>query len=141
MDSLTLSQAQRVIAGALAQSAVSGFKPMAVVVLDAAGTLKAASREDGATMFRIDVATAKAWAAVSFSASSRSLMDRARDNPTFFISLASVAHGKFVAQTGAVLIKNSQGDILGAAGASGGSGDEDEAICIAGVAAAGLVHG
>ena len=141
MDSLTLSQAHSVIAGALAQSAARGFKPMAVVVLDSSGCLKAASREDGATMFRIDVATAKAWGAVSFGASSRTLMERAKDNPTFFISLAAIAHGKFAAQTGAVLIKNSDGEILGAVGASGGSGDEDEAICIAGVAAAGLVHG
>ena len=29
----------------------------------------------------------------------------------------------------------------GAAGASGGTGDEDEAVCIAGVEAAGLMHG
>jgi uncharacterized protein GlcG (DUF336 family) len=68
-------------------------------------------------------------------------MERAKDNPTFFVSLASVAGGKFVAQTGAVLIRNGSGEILGAVGASGGSGDEDEAICIAGVAAAGLVNG
>ena len=141
MDSLTLSQARRIIAGALAQSALSRFRPMAVVVLDQAGCLKAASREDGATMFRIDIATAKAWGAVSFSASSRTLMERAKDNPNFFLSLASVAQGKFVAQTGAVLIRNSNGEILGAVGASGGRGDEDEAICIAGVAAAGLLHG
>ncbi len=141
MDSLTLSQAQRIVAGALAQSASSGFKPMAVVVLDQAGGLKAASREDGATMFRVDVATAKAWGAVSFGASSRVLMERAKENSTFFVSLAAVAQGKFVAQTGAVLIRNGSGQILGAVGASGGSGDEDEAICIAGVAAAGLLHG
>jgi uncharacterized protein GlcG (DUF336 family) len=141
MSSLTLSQAQSVIAGALARSAASGFKPMAVVVLDDAGCLKAACREDGATMFRIDVATAKAWGAVSFSSSSRALMERAKDSPTFFVSLASVARGKFVAQTGAVLIKDDRGSILGAVGASGGSGDEDEAICIAGVASAGLAHG
>ena len=33
------------------------------------------------------------------------------------------------------------GHILGAAGASGGTGDEDELICAAGVKAAGLVVG
>jgi len=37
-----------------------------------------------------------------------------------------------------VLIKDAQGRVLGAVGASGGTGDEDEAICIAGVQAAGL---
>jgi uncharacterized protein GlcG (DUF336 family) len=68
-------------------------------------------------------------------------MLRAKENPTFMVSLAAIAQGKFVAQAGAVLIKNAAGEILGAAGASGGTGDEDEAICIAGIAAAGLVHG
>jgi uncharacterized protein GlcG (DUF336 family) len=141
MDRLSLSQAQRIIAAALEHSAASGYKPMSVVVLDDSGCLKAASREDGASMFRVDIATAKAWAAVSMGASSRTLLARAKDNPNFFASLPAIAQGKFVAQTGAVLIKNDAGDILGAAGASGGTGDEDEAICIAGIAAAGLAHG
>jgi len=141
MERLSLSQAQRIIAAALAHSAASGYKPMSVVVLDDSGCLKAASREDGASMFRVDIASAKAWAAVSMGASSRTLTARAKENPNFFVSLAAVAQGKFVAQTGAVLIKNDAGEVLGAAGASGGTGDEDEAICIAGIAAAGLTHG
>jgi uncharacterized protein GlcG (DUF336 family) len=69
------------------------------------------------------------------------LAERAKDNPTFFISLAASADGKFLAQPGAVLIKDAQGHIIGAAGASGGTGDEDEAICMAGIQAAGLVVG
>ena len=141
MARLTLAQAQQIVAAALAQSAAGKYKPMAVVVLDDAGHLKAAAREDGASMFRTDIASAKAWAAVSMGTSSRALMLRAKDNPTFLGSLAAVAQGRFVAQAGAVLIKDAAGAILGAAGASGGSGDEDEAICIAGIAAAGFVHG
>jgi uncharacterized protein GlcG (DUF336 family) len=37
-----------------------------------------------------------------------------------------------------VVIKNAAGAVIGAVGASGGTGAEDEAICAAGVAAAGL---
>ena len=55
--------------------------------------------------------------------------------------LAATAQGKFLPQTGAVVIKDKDGNVLGAAGASGGTGDEDEAVCIAGVEAAGLMHG
>jgi uncharacterized protein GlcG (DUF336 family) len=73
--------------------------------------------------------------------SSRTLAERAKDNPNFFVSLASTAGGRFLPQTGAVVIKDAQGNLLGAVGASGGTGDEDEAICKAGVAAAGLVSG
>ena len=39
---------------------------------------------------------------------------------------------------GGVLIRDASGAILGAAGASGGTGEEDEACCVAGIEAAGL---
>jgi uncharacterized protein GlcG (DUF336 family) len=139
--SLTLTQANQIIAGALAKSKASGYKPMGVVVLDDSGNVKAFAREDGASMFRFEVARGKAWASVGMGASSRVLAERAKDNPNFFVSLAATASGKFLPQTGAVLIKNAQGEVLGAVGASGGTGDEDELICIAGVQAAGLVAG
>ena len=92
-------------------------------------------------MFRLDVATGKAWGAVGMGASSRVLAQRAKDNPNFFTTLAATSQGKFLPQPGAVLILNAQGEVIGAAGASGGTGDEDEAICIAGVEAAGLRAG
>ena len=138
MNLLTLAQANLIIESALAQSKKLGYKPMAVVVLDEAGHVKATQREDGASMFRVDVATGKAWGAVGMGASSRVLGDRAKDNPNFFLSLAATSGGKFLPQPGAILIKNSSGEIIGAVGASGGTGDEDEAICAFGVAAAGL---
>jgi len=141
MTSLTLDQAQRIIAAALHASASAGYKPMAIAVLDAAGHIKACASEDGASMFRLDVAQAKAWGAIGMGVSSRILAQRAKDNPTFFVSLAATAHGKFLAQTGAVVIKDHQGNVVGAVGASGGSGDEDEAIGIAGILAIGLRHG
>ncbi|MFC6281645.1 MULTISPECIES: GlcG/HbpS family heme-binding protein [Polaromonas] len=140
MTTLSLAQANTIITAALAAARQASHKAMAVVVLDAAGHLKAAQREDGASMFRLDVATGKAWAAVGMDASSRTLMQRAKDNPNFFASLSAASQGRFIPQTGAVLIRDAAGAIIGAAGASGGSGDEDEAICIAGIQAAGLQH-
>jgi uncharacterized protein GlcG (DUF336 family) len=92
-------------------------------------------------MFRIDIATGKAWASVGMGAASRVLTQRAKDLPAFFGALASTGQGKFIPQTGAVLVKDESGNILGAVGASGGTGDEDEEICIAGVKAVGLQPG
>lgn len=140
MSLLTLAQANQIISAALAASRQSGYQPMAIAVLDAAGNLKAFASEDGASMFRFDIARAKAWGAVGMGVSSRTLGQRAKDNPNFFVSLSATSSGKFLPQTGAVLIKNAAGQTIGAAGASGGTGDEDEAICIAGIAAAGLAH-
>ncbi|RYY71156.1 MAG: heme-binding protein [Comamonadaceae bacterium] len=141
MPTLTLAQANQIITAALAHSKASGYKPMGIAVLDDSGNLKAFASEDGASMLRFDIARGKAWGAVGMGASSRVLAQRAKDNPNFFVALAATAQGKFLAQPGAVLIKDAQGAILGAVGASGGTGDEDEAICMAGVAAAGLVSG
>lgn len=141
MATLTLAQANTIVAAAFAQSQSSGYKPMAVVVLDESGHVKSAQRQDGASMFRIDVASGKAWAAIGMGAASRVLGERAKDNPNFFVALAATAKGKFLPQTGAVLVKDAAGAVIGAVGASGGTGDEDEAICIAGVAAVGLAHG
>jgi uncharacterized protein GlcG (DUF336 family) len=141
MTSLTLAQANQIIAAALTESKKASYKPMAIAVLDEAGNLKAFASEDGASMFRFDVARAKAWGAVGMGISSRALAQRAKDNPNFFVSLAATAQGKFLPQPGAVVIQDAQGSILGSVGASGGTGDEDEAICIAGLLAAGLQHG
>ena len=139
MTKLTLQQANRIIEGALAKAREMKLKPLGVVVLDESGHLKAAQREDAASMFRIEVATGKAWGAVAMGASSRVLAARAKDNPNFFITLAATAGGKFLPQIGGVLIRDASGAILGAAGASGGTGEEDEAVCAHGIEQAGLV--
>jgi len=141
MTTLTLQIANQIIAAALAKSGESGYKPMAIAVLDAAGNLKAFASEDGASMFRFDIARGKAWGAVGMGVASGVLAQRAKDNPNFFMALAATAQGRFLPQPGAVVIKDHEGQVLGAVGASGGMGEEDEAICAAGVAAVGLVAG
>jgi uncharacterized protein GlcG (DUF336 family) len=135
---LSLERANLIIEHALAKARSMRIPPLTVVVLDASGHLKAAQREDGASMFRFDVALGKAWGAVGMGAPSRTLAERAQDNPNFFVALAATGEGKFLPQPGAVLIRDADGKILGAAGASGGTGDEDEAVCAHGVEAAGL---
>lgn len=141
MADITLAQAQHIISAALAKARESGYKPMGIAVLDAGGNLKAFAREDGASMFRFEIAQGKAWGAVGMGVSSRTLGQRAKDNPNFFVSLAASAHGRFLPQTGALLIKDAADNVLGAVGASGGTGDEDELICQAGIDAAGLRSG
>lgn len=136
--SLTLEKANEIVAAALKAARDMGIPPVTVVVLDDAGYLKAMQREDGASMFRFDVARGKAWGAIGMGAASRVLAERAQENPNFFVALAATGNGQFLPQPGAVLIRDDNGNILGAAGASGGTGDEDEAICERGVRDAGL---
>jgi uncharacterized protein GlcG (DUF336 family) len=138
MSSITIEQATQLLGFAMKKARSSGYKAMGIVVLDGSGNIKACALEDGASMFRFDIARAKAWGAVGMGVSSRTLGQRAKDNPNFFVSLAATAEGKFLPQTGAVLIKDRDGQILGAMGASGGTGDEDEDICTTAIESLGL---
>lgn len=138
MSKLTLKQANTIIEKGFAKAREMKIKPLGIIVLDESGNIVSAQREDGASMFRLDVAKGKAWAAVAMGASSKALGKRAKDNPNFFVALAATAGGKFLPQTGAALIKDKDGTIIGSAGASGGTGEEDEACCVTGIEAAGL---
>src|SRR5262249_10381942 len=138
MPQLTLKQANTIIERGFAKAREMKIKPLGIVVLDESGHIISAQREDGASMFRLDVAQGKAWAAVAMGASSKALAKRAKDNPNFFVTLAATANGRFLPQTGAALIRNAKGEVIGAAGGSGGTGEEDEACCVAGIEAAGL---
>jgi uncharacterized protein GlcG (DUF336 family) len=141
MSTLTLAQARTLIDTALAAARQHHFKPMGVVVVDAAAQIVASAREDRASALRLDIALGKCGAAVGMGINSRALVARAKDMPAFFGAVSAVAQQKFIPQTGAVLILDADGAVIGAAGASGGTGDEDEQIIIAGIEAAGLRHG
>jgi uncharacterized protein GlcG (DUF336 family) len=141
MSALTLEQAHSIIDGALAEARKHHYKPMGITVVDAAAQVVAAAREDGASALRLDIALGKCGAAIGMGVDSRVLAQRAKDLPTFFNAVAATAQQRFIPQTGAVLIQAADGRVIGAVGASGGAGDEDEQIAIAGVLAAGLRHG
>jgi uncharacterized protein GlcG (DUF336 family) len=138
MSRLTLTQARTLIDAALAAARQHSFKPMGVVVVDAAAQVLASAREDGASALRLDIALGKAAAAVGMGVDSRVLVQRAKDLPGFFAAIPAVAQQAFIPQTGALLITDATGAVIGAAGASGGTGDEDEQIVMAGLVAVGL---
>ena len=137
-DTLNALFAATITTAAVAEARRQAFRPMAVVVVDAAAQVMATLREAPASALRLDIALGKAAAAIGMGVNSRTLAARARDMPVFFGAIASVSQQKFVPQTGAVLIRDVAGNLIGAVGASGGTGDEDEQICIAAVLAAGF---
>jgi len=138
MTALPLSAARTIVATALDHCPEGGFKPMAVVVLDARGALKAAAAEDGTSLKRSEIAHGKAYGALSLGMGSRSLFKRAKEQ-AFFISAATHAiGGALVPVPGGVLIRDAAGEVIGAVGLSGDTSDNDEAAALAGIAAAGF---
>jgi uncharacterized protein GlcG (DUF336 family) len=138
MSSLTLSKANQIIQIAIKTARGLKLEPLTVVVLDEAGHLKAMQREDGATMLRQQIATAKAWGAVNMGISSRALASVAEQRPDFMNALIGVADGKVMPVIGGVLIRDADNVIIGAVGVSGDISDQDELCAIAGIEVAGF---
>lgn len=139
MTQLTLSQAQKMLADALAHCRAHNFNPMAVVVLDADGAIRAAASEDHTTFMRWRVAYGKAYGAVAFGMPSRRMNNMAAERPHFVAALNGLAAGDVVPVPGGVLIRDASKKILGAVGISGDTSDNDEAAAVAAIQAAGLV--
>lgn len=138
---MNLSQARAIIDGALAQARAVDAKPLAVIVLDAGAHPVAFVREDGASLFRFDIARAKATGALGMGADTRDIAGRAAGNPVFFQSVVGAVGGQLALSPGGVLVRDAAGDVIGAVGISGDTGDCDEACANAGITAAGLLHG
>ena len=96
-------------------------------------------RADGASILRPQIAVGKAWGAIGMGESSRSLAERLKERPAFLGALSDMSEGKVVPVAGGVLIMD-EDVIIGAAGASGGTADEDETCVVAGIQAAGLQY-
>ncbi|MFN3457390.1 MAG: GlcG/HbpS family heme-binding protein [Novosphingobium sp.] len=135
--SLTLNAAQTIITAVLAEARSRRAKPIAVIVLDAGGQPVAFAREDGATMFRHDIARAKALGAIGMGDDTRLIAERAKGNPAFFHSVTAVVGGNIAFSPGGVLIRD-EAKIIGAVGVSGDTGDCDEKCALAGIRAAGF---
>ena len=135
---LTLDQAHAIMHAALAEAEKRGLKPLAVLVLDARGALKAGAVQDGSSLARDKVAFGKAYGALSMGLGSRALHKRAEEQPYFVSAVNGLLGGALVPVPGGVLIKDGSGSVLGAVGISGDTSDNDEACALAGIAAAGL---
>ncbi|MCX2697340.1 MULTISPECIES: GlcG/HbpS family heme-binding protein [Ochrobactrum] len=138
MSQLTLDKANAIIAAAFAKAAELHLKPIVVSVLDAGGHLKAFQRQDGTSILRFEIASGKAFGALSVGAGSRWLHNQAKDRPHFLEGLSGVSGGKIIAVPGGVLIKDAQNEIVGAVGISGDTSDNDEAAAVAGITGAGF---
>jgi len=138
MAEITLTKANRMIGAALAKAKELGLKPLAVVVLDAGGHVKAAQRQDGASILRFEIASGKAYGALCVGSGSRWLHEQASERAHFLEGLSAVSGGKIVPVPGGVLVRRGNGELAGAVGISGDTSDNDEACAIAGIEASGF---
>lgn len=138
VTSIDLITAVAIIDAAIADARSSGAAPLAIAVLDAGGHLIAFKREDGASLFRGQIATGKANGALGMGWGTREIARRAEKVPMFFTGLMALT-GEILPSPGGVLVRTQDMALIGAVGISGDLGDVDERCAIAGIQAAGLV--
>ncbi len=130
---ITLAEARQIIAAAT-QKANEIKVMMNIAVVDAGGNLVAFERMDGGWIGSIDIAQKKAFTARAFDLDTKSLGENSQSGQQFFGIHAS-NNGKIMIFAGGIPIKR-DGEVVGAIGVSGGSGEADHSVAEAGVAAA-----
>lgn len=135
---MKLATARTILDATLSHGRQRAMKPLAVVVLDARGSLRAAVSEDGTSLKRSDIAIGKAHGALAMGLGSRALYERAQQQPYFIAAATHAVGGSLIPAPGGVLIRDEAGTLLGAVGVSGDTSDNDEEAALAGIRAAGL---
>jgi uncharacterized protein GlcG (DUF336 family) len=129
---MTMEKAQRVIEAGIVKAKQIG-QPMNIAVVDAGANLTAFVRMNGAWLGSIDIAINKAFTAKAFDISTLELGRNSQPGSQFFGIHAS-NHGRVMIFAGGIPIKTN-GQIVGAVGVSGGSGEQDQAVAEAATAA------
>ena len=129
--SITLDEANTVIAAAAAKADEQGTK-MGIAVVDAGGRLVAFARMDGAIWASVYGSHGKAIASAAFGRPSGFFQERA-DWP-IFQGIKAAEGDHMILSIGAVPIEK-DGEVIGAVGVGGGTGEQDEECAVAGAAA------
>lgn len=135
---MNLALAVKIADGTLAAGRRDGCAPLAVAVLDAGGHDVVVKREDGCGILRVEIARGKAWGPLGLGIGSRSLAKRAETNPRFYAALAAASMGRVIPNPGGVLVRDADGQIIGAVGVSGDTSERDEACALEGITGAGM---
>lgn len=132
MPTLTLEMAERAVRAAQARARELGT-PMTVTVVDAAGRLVLSARGDGAGFFTPETSRAKAVAAAAFRRATKEMGELREASPAFWGNIATVLGGQMLPSIGGVPLV-SEGQVIGAIGCGGGTGEQDHLCAEAGAA-------
>ena len=136
--SITLDQANRIIAAILARAAELDCRPISAVVVEPGCIVKAFQKEDGSSMVRFEMAYGKAYAALALGRNSKLVRIRHEEKPIFMRYLIAASDDKIFPEGGGMLIRDARGEVIGAVGVTGDTEDRDEELAAHGIRSAGL---
>ena len=138
MADISISRARTIIRKTLTKGREMDLRPLAVVVLDAGGHVKAFEREDGASPGRFAIAQGKAYGAVMLGMGGTAQMARADQQAYFMNAMNGAFGGQVVPVPGGILVRDKRGTVIGAVGVTGDTSDNDLIAGLAGIEGAGL---
>ncbi|HKC32633.1 MAG TPA: heme-binding protein [Xanthobacteraceae bacterium] len=138
MPAITLDQANRIIAAVLQRGAELDCRPLSVIVVEPGCKAKAFQKEDGSSMIRFEMAFGKAYSALALGRSSKLVRVRAQEKPIFMDYLIAASGRQIFPEGGGLLIRDADGEVIGAVGVTGDTEDRDEELAAHGIRAAGL---
>ena len=122
---LTLERALALIAAGEEEARREGLS-LAFAVVDDGGHLVALHRMDGAPWISPEVALGKAWTAAAYRVPSAAQGEKMKELHAFSASISAATGGRYTPQIGGLPITDDGGAVIGAMGASGGTGQQDE---------------
>ncbi|MGI4750395.1 MAG: GlcG/HbpS family heme-binding protein [Janthinobacterium lividum] len=129
---INLEQAEAISAAAKQKAQEIGV-PMNIAVVDGGANLKSFHRMDNAWLGSVDIAIKKAKTARFFDMESGSIGQFSQPGGSLYN--IEVSNGGLISFPGGIPIKNTNGEIIGAIGVSGGLVEQDREVAQAGVAA------
>ena len=135
---ITLNQANRIIEAIFARGRELGCRPLSVIVVEPGAKVKAFQKEDDSSMMRFEMAYGKAYAALALGRSSSLVRVRAEERPLFMRYLIRASDDQIFPEGGGMLIRDKDGEVLGAVGVTGDTQERDEELAAHGIRAAAL---
>src|ERR1051325_9958701 len=126
---MRLEDARRVIAAAEKKAQQIG-QPMNIAVADEGANLVSHVRMDGAWIGSIDISINKAFTSRAFDITTKDLADNSQSGDQFF-GIHVSNRGRVMIFAGGIPLKR-DGQVVGAIGVSGGSGEQDHSVAEAG---------
>jgi len=138
MRALSLDEANTIIAATFAAAKKARCRPMSAIVLDAGGRVKAFQKQDNASMLRFEVCYGKAYASLALGRPSKLVLAKANEKPLFMQSIENLADYPLFLEGGGQLVRDQNGEVMGAIGVTGDANEMDDICAIAGIHAVGL---
>jgi uncharacterized protein GlcG (DUF336 family) len=135
---IKLAQANRIIEAIFVRGRELKCRPLSVIVVEPGAKIKAFQKADDSAMMRFEMAYGKAYAALALGRSSSLVRMRTEERPLFMQYLMRASDEQIFPEGGGMLIRDKDGELLGAVGVTGDTQERDEELAAHGIRAAGL---